>query len=435
MFFDKKLFGWVCVSWLLFNGGPGYPAEVPELGHAAEARDVVGGEGVMPTYWMNRSRRMDQVLLTSQQVRQVNQEILRKGNAMAFLAGYPEIVPAEDIRSKMLAAMKAYSGWELPRLFKNGKQLSWEDWQAVKKNCGFEIPKKEQTVRYGVTVKRTNIRLLPVVEGWYDSPRVSGIDKMQGGVLDPAEPVAVLDTSVDGKFFFVQSRNCTGWVDAAGIGTASREMWMNYVAPADYLVVTAIHRNVTLNNVLMDFQMGAHIPVTARGDGFVMVRLPLAENGALSEQEMRMSLDSTVNLGPLPYSRTNIIRQAFRYLGEPYARDGSAEGVTSASFVANVYRTVGIELPQGAAEQEVSMPETVSMLGKSEGERYALFFDAQAGTLLFQPGHVMLYLGRDGEGEPMVIHAHETGVTVSDLYDETEEANRIDLLTGMGIVR
>jgi len=75
------------------------------------------------------------------------------------------------------------------------------------------------------------------------------------------------------------------------------------------------------------------------------------------------------------------------------------------------------------------------MLGKSEGERYALFFDAQAGTLLFQPGHVMLYLGRDGEGEPMVIHAHETGVTVSDLYDETEEANRIDLLTGMGIVR
>ena len=81
------------------------------------------------------------------------------------------------------------------------------------------------------------------------------------------------------------------------------------------------------------------------------------------------------------------------------------------------------------------MLTTTSMKGRAGNERYAMFFDVQPGTLLFQPDHVMLYLGRDGEGEPTVIYAGDEGVTVSDLYDEEKKTNRMDLLTSIGSIR
>ena len=42
---------------------------------------------------------------------------------------------------------------------------------------------------------------------------------------------------------------------------------------------------------------------------------------------------------------------------------------------------------------------------KGGAERYAVFSHIPPGSLLFLPGHVMMYLGLDDGGDPLVIHA------------------------------
>ena len=435
MFLKKKMAGWICLSYLVMHGCMGNMTAAPELGAVAEAKDIVSGEQVMPTYWLDRFRSAEQVLLTPQQVQQVNMGIMHAENSgLILLAGYPETIQANDIRNKMRTAMKDYSGWELPRLFKDGAQLSWQDWKAVKDNCGFDVPMGELPVTYGVTTRRTNVRLLPVTEKWYAEPKGTSVDRMHGAVLDPAEAVAVLATSMDRRFLFVQSRNSMGWVDAECIGMTSRETWMNYAAPSQYLVVIANQRTVMVDGLPITFQMGAHIPVNGYYGNYALTRMPSIENGELVERELRINLDPTVNFGPIPYSRENLVRQAFRCLNTPYDWNGTVDGVTDFALIANIYRSLGIDLPMGVAEQEQAMLTKIDLAGKTESERYAMFFDVQPGTLLFQKGHVMMYLGRDGMGEPNVIHAHSSGVTVSDLYGDDGKSG-IALLSSIGSVR
>ena len=75
------------------------------------------------------------------------------------------------------------------------------------------------------------------------------------------------------------------------------------------------------------------------------------------------------------------------------------------SFAADIYRTVGIELPRDADGQEAVMSPQWHFEGKSGPERYAILQAVPPGSLLFLPGHVMMYLGMDDDGAPLVIHA------------------------------
>ena len=92
------------------------------------------------------------------------------------------------------------------------------------------------------------------------------------------------------------------------------------------------------------------------------------------------------------------------------------------------------------------MPHRTPMYG-STAERYATVRTADVGALLFKPGHVMMYLGTDDSGTPMVIHCASSyyaggykhyirQVIVSDLtYQNGSGTATIDGLTSIGQVR
>ena len=81
-------------------------------------------------------------------------------------------------------------------------------------------------------------------------------------------------------------------------------------------------------------------------------------------------------------------------------------------------------------------------------QRLEILQKSKAGSLLFAPGHVMMYLGTDDNGEPLVIHAassyfsFEDGQTVkhyvrkilvSDLhFMNKDKVEMIDRLTSVG---
>ena len=51
------------------------------------------------------------------------------------------------------------------------------------------------------------------------------------------------------------------------------------------------------------------------------------------------------------------------------------------------------------------MARSISLNNMKRDQRLEILRKTKAGSLLFVPGHVMMYLGTDEKGEPLVIHA------------------------------
>ena len=380
-----------------------------------------------------------------------NLQIRQKSPSMVDLAKYPEKFSSQTLREKITAAMTRgkFQGTEIPKLFKNGAGLTEFSFTHAKANCNLEALPENCTVRYGLTIRRANLRFLPETEGWFESKTDTHYDQLQATALDPGEPVAVLVESKDKKFVFVDSRTYAGWLDVSTLAFADRPTWLKYVSPQNYLTVIASRKTIPQGASL--FQMGAKVLLRAadvQKDGSWAISIPNVDaNGTIVEQALNVPKDNGTVKSALPCTENNLIRQAFRFLGEAYGWGGLEDGVDCSAFVQDVYRSVGIELPRDADRQAKAMPRSVSLEGMNREQRLAIIKKSKPGSLLFSKSHVMIYLGTDDKGEPIVIHAlssyftfgeqtakhYVRKVIVTDLhFMNSNKVEMIDNLTSVG---
>ncbi|MBR1729785.1 MAG: SH3 domain-containing protein [Selenomonadaceae bacterium] len=367
-------------------------------------------------YWINRNVNGDKILLTPQQINILNSQMLAKDKYAADLANYPLIVSADKVNALIKKA--------------EGKYYLQSD------NVSDNV-----TVRYAVTIDRGDIRLLP--QRWDGS----NYDSLQGTAIDPAEAVAVLIDSSDKKFVFVQSRSYIGWLERSKIAFTDRETWLHYIKPKDFLVVTANKKAVEINGKNILFQMGAVIPIIDPDlyDDVWNILLPTSVNGQLVEVTKKIAMyDNDINKGFLSCTENNFVRQAFKFLGDVYGWGGLQESVDCSAFTQNIYRSMGIEIPRDADRQEGVMPIAAVFNDVTTAERFDIVRRAPIGSLLFKPGHVMMYLGTDDQNKPLIIHSASSyfsggnkiyirKVIVSDLhYKNGAGIETINGLTGIG---
>ena len=363
-------------------------------------------------YWTSRNVNGDRILMSYQQINRLNAQMMSKDTYGADLSQYPEIAAAEKVN----AAIR-----EAESKFLNKSHFVYSD---IK-------------VRYAVTTQRGNIRLLP--QNWNGDK----YDSLQGTAIDPAEAVAVLVDSADGRFVFVQSRNYIGWLDKSILAFTDRQTWLTYVQPTNFLVVISNKRSINVGGIDILFQMGSIIPLNRQNQ----MRLPISVNGQLKEINMPFIYDSTIHHGFLPCTENNFIRQAFKFLGDVYGWGGLDNSVDCSAFVEDVYRSMGINLPRDADRQEAVMPIWAVFNNVTTDERFDIVRRAPIGSLLFKPGHVMMKIGVDDNGNPLVIHAASSyfsggvkhyirKVLVSDLYYQNGYGvETINGLSGIGFAK
>ncbi len=380
-----------------------------------------------PEYWLDRNADGDEIILSAEEISELNAKILERDKYSADLANYPEKINAKTLRAK---------------ISKLTDDVHLQGTDAVMANRNLKAV-KDVEVRYAVTLERVNVRLLPQA--------FSGdkYDSVQGTALDPAEAVAVLWTSKDGKFVFVQARNYFGWVDKNQVAFTDRVTWLRYVQPENFVVVTNNKKFVNVGGKVVRFQMGAVIPLvddTFENNGWTAY-LPVSVNGELREVTPKVLNDGNVNLGWLDCTANNFVRQGFKFLGDVYGWGGLDNSVDCSAFVSDVYRSMGINIPRDADKQEGAMPIFAVFNNVTHDERVDIANRAPTGALFFKPGHVMMKLGNDDDGETIMIHAASSyfsdgykiyvrKVLVSDLsYEGTAGVSTIDTLTGIAIAK
>ena len=373
-----------------------------------------------PEYWINRTSDGDKLLLTAQQIDRLNAEILAKDDYAADLKNYPETITASNLRA---------------RIQKTTEDVRLIGTPSVMANRNLDALNYDIAVRYAVTTERVNIRLLP------QPPTGERSDSIQGTALDPAEAVAVLWESRDGKFSFIQARSYFGWVEKSKLAFTTREKWQTYVEPENFLIVTTNKKFVNVNGKIILFQMGAKIPLqnSEEHNHSWTARIPVIENNQLKEFPVRILDDGKVSSEFLLPTKNTFIRQSFKFLGDVYGWGGLENSVDCSAFVQNVYRTMGINIPRDADRQAGCMPIFSVFNNVTHAERVDIVRRAPVGSLLLIPTHVMMKLGNDDNNTPIIIHAiggSTRRVIVSDLnFSSASGLAMIDRLTDITFAR
>lgn len=374
-----------------------------------------------PDYWQSQQADGDAVIKDDAGIKALNAQLRQKNQTLRDLTAYAATLSKGEVTAKVQNAAQNYNVTDLPTAFVDGRYLTQAEWDAVQDNRNLNALEDSVAVKYGVTTNRGNLRLLPSDTVWTNSTE-SSFDRLQGTAIDPAQAVAVLASSKDGRFYFVESSDYQGWLDSSKVALTDYKDWLHYAQPEKFLVVTSHKKDMlypTGEDVL--FQMGATIPLHTDEDGNAIMELPTRDNdGNLAVVDTFAPQDEDFHQGYLPYTKNTIITQAFKFLGDPYDWGGNTDSVDCSSYVQDIYRSMGILIPRDADQQELSMPVSSSNISAQ----------TKLGSLVFKPGHVMMYLGRDEDGNNMVIHASSAynQVMVARLADVTSNVTSVGSL-------
>ena len=386
-----KLLALACAVLFLFT--PGVSAGIVKSGELAEA-----------SFWILNNNAGDQVILDGEEITLFNRKICEKPLHVTEMKNIPDAIPVKEFLPWIT------NTWAMRgTVYRNGKELTETEKEAIRKNLNLEAlpPENERAaVRYGVTVRHALIRNLPVAYGLFDEPEDVYYDNVQDSVLEAGEPVAILHESEDKKYYYVRLYNLFGWISREDVAPCTREQWLKYADPQNFLVVTGRDYYTRVNGEDVFHLMGARLLLLQEKKNRWQVLLPYKDSrtGLLREKQTWLAKDENLHHGYLPYTSDQVIRQAFKFYGSVYGWGGSMRSVDCSSLVGSVYRTMGLDLPRNTS-MLVKMPGKVTeFTGMNREERLNAFAELKPGSPLSMPGHIMIYLGMEG-GVPYAIHS------------------------------
>src|SRR5690606_24676347 len=123
-----------------------------------------------------------------------------------------------------------------------------------------------------------------------------------------------------------------------------------------------------------------------------VVELPVrGDDGRLSFAPALLPRSADVAHDYLPLTGANLLRQAFKFLGERYGWGHSYNARDCSGFVSENYRGFGVLVPRNTSAQAVSpaLNRLAFDAGDSHEARVRALREARVGDLVYIPGHVM----------------------------------------------
>lgn len=396
-----------------------------------------------PDYWTKNNTNGEKVVLDAEGIKNLNSSVRAVSRTVVNMSSYPTEVNGNSLTTKILN----YQVLE-DDLYLNGKKVSDNYKNILRTQTNVNKIPATVAVRYGVVVRRANIRNLPTGQGLFYYAGDTEFDALQETVMDPGEPVAVLHTSANGYFYYVQCYNYSGWISKFDVALTDRNTWLEYAEPKQFVVVT--DKGISINNTKENvyYQQGARIPVIKQDKYNYVLDIPRCATpaGPLVREKVtvtKANVGAKLHFGYQPYTSNTIIKNAFKNYGSPYGWGGLKNSVDCSSMINNIYRTVGIILPRNADEQALSAGAHTDFDGLADTQRLDNIRGLMPGAALHLDGHTMMYLGTSNN-VPFIIHSmgsHFPGgqrqrvmqVVVSDLQLQRSNGNTFlrDLLTGV----
>lgn len=374
------------------------------------------------SFWYDRTQTSgiasDHLLITKDEIYTLNDEMLHTPDAyMNDLEAMEESYNADKLRNSLAESAMELSAKKTiyaDQVLVTDKEEYFGRIKAAILNTGY-IGESRQN-QYAVAVRRTLLSSIPTKD-YIGYSATDADDEKASSAINVNEPFIIRQkATVDGSdFYWGYSINCTGWVNAEDLAIcADRAEWLDAwkvdIDGNNFVVVTP--NQITLEPSVFSEELSevkltfATILKTVPSDqrpssidergpwNNYMVYLPTRKaDGSYQKRCALISQHYELSIGFLPMTQQQILRVAFNNLGDRYGWGGMLDSMDCSFFTRNVYRCFGLELPRNTTWQQAIPGRKIDLSGMSDEKKLEAISRMPSGTLLYFPGHTMIYTG------------------------------------------
>ncbi len=304
-------------------------------------------------------------------------------------------------------------GWEVRFVTKNkiytrnGRVIPASRYRAWIRNANYG---KRDTLRYhAITMERVNVHALPTTHAFYLDPRKVGegfpFNYNQNSALHMNVPLYVSHLSRDGKWAFVRASYAFGWVKTSDIAYVDKK-FIRAFKNGKYAIT--IKDNLRLFNekgkAVSFVKLGTLFPVAKDGKRYLAAAR--TARGQALIKKVQVHTKGIIAKKPLPFTSRNVARVAREFYGEPYGWGGGYGCRDCSATTRDFLGVFGIFLHRNSSKQAKD-GQTIYIRGSSKKarKRHIIREAEPFRSLLYVPGHIVLYLGQY-RGEPVIMHTY-----------------------------
>jgi cell wall-associated NlpC family hydrolase len=425
-----------------------YPGAANARAGAPFATDVPGIEEAMlaPDYWL-ADPQLDTRRMSSAELRRFNRRSLQLDDHLHDLGSLPPALPREQVIALLEKVSRPASS---ARYFAaDGREVTAGDYRRWEAATAPEAIPPSVELQWGLVVRRDSMRSYPTRERILKSPDDADLDRLQETGVFPGQALAILHSSADGEWLFALNYHYGAWLPREAVAIGRREQVLGWRQQEPRLVVTGATVKTNFNpedprSASLRLEMGSSFPLLSAAEvghnvngqnpyASHIVSLPLRRaDGSLEFGPALVARSQDVATDYLPLTGANLVKQAFKFLGERYGWGHDYQGRDCTGFVGEVYKSMGVLMPRNSGQQGRSAFAPTQQFAPGDTEAVvAALAELEVGDLIYIPGHVMMYIGHVGD-EPYVIH-DVTGLSyldaAGDLYRGTLSGVAVTPLT------
>jgi cell wall-associated NlpC family hydrolase len=321
---------------------------------------------------------------------------------------------------------KYFKPWDISKLSFDKKDFGWEVRFVTKKpiyrakgsiiksstynkwikNANY---KNVNTLGYkAITIKRTNVKALPTARAFYRDPRKTGegfpFDYNQNSALHINVPLFISHFSRDKRWAFVQASYSFGWVKVSDLALVNRTFVKTFKNDNYAMIIRDNLRLYHNKKSISLVKLGALFPISNDKKHYLVASRD--KKGHAHIEKVFVRNKKVIAKKPLAFTSKNVAMLAKEFYGEPYGWGGSYECRDCSATTRDFLGAFGIFLRRNSSKQAKDGTSiNIKKLKKAKKKRTIIAKAEPFKSLLYVPGHIVLYLGQY-KGEPVVMHTY-----------------------------
>ncbi|NLK63077.1 MAG: hypothetical protein GX287_06425 [Fusobacteria bacterium] len=353
----------------------------------------------------------NKIIMNKSEIINFNKKNILDNDFMYNISEFFDFLKGEEINKRILTVSTPS---KYNRYKKNGLIMSEDDYKILHENLNLKTNiNDDYPIKFGICVNRTIMKSYPTDIQISVLPGDIAYDRFTESAIYPNESMAILNESTDNNWYFVQVFHSAGWVKKEDIGLCKKDIIIDSEKNENFAIVTDKMINIVyydnnlgeINNISYDMGVKIKIKDVDNKSDYILGYLPFKdEKNNLIYKKLNLERKS-LNIGYLPYTKENLIKQSFKFLGEYYGWGGLNNSRDCSAFLQDIYRTFGIQIPRNSSQQgKYSIGKTLNFIEQDDfNSKYTMLKDMEMGAGIYIPGHVMMYLG-EYNGKHYVIH-------------------------------
>jgi hypothetical protein len=187
-----------------------------------------------PDYWIRRGAG-SRIVLDAETIEAQNTKLKQLDRSIHDLEALPAALAGADVRA-WVDRMSVRP--DDPLYDEHGKAVEAAAIDAIVSNANADAIAATQPARFGMVVRRSDLRRFPTRMRLFSEPGVTDIDRFQEDALFPGTPVAIVHESRDGDWWFVVSPRYAAWISRRDVASGTRDEVLAYGRKEPYVVVT-----------------------------------------------------------------------------------------------------------------------------------------------------------------------------------------------------